>query len=287
MTAEQLANLQEIAENAHIRPTRRIVAKSGDEYLLLNAEEVFAFEAEADLVWIITAKKRYLATQTLKVASGKAAQYQFPPHSPQRSGQHRSHTQDEHVDQPALAGYAQQQSGVYCQQATGKHSPGASHLLSPTHARCPLSSTSAAGCSLSLMVPKSFERNGVTAVQICHATYVGPVRSLPGSVRSPAECGHSRINSRKPRPSRQHNLMYAQTHVRHSPGFSVSRHPGSSAFCAPAPGSCSVARQRRHHRRNRDRPIRRRGCQSSGDPSQCRHAATASRRNPARTVRFG
>src|ERR1700693_1346799 len=44
VTAEQLANLQEIAGTAHSRPTRRIVAKSGDEYLLLNAEEVFAFE---------------------------------------------------------------------------------------------------------------------------------------------------------------------------------------------------------------------------------------------------
>jgi DNA-binding LytR/AlgR family response regulator len=77
VTAEQLANLQEIAETAHSRPTRRIVAKSGDEYLLLNAEEVFAFEAEADLVWIITAKKRYLATQTLKVLQEKLRNTSF------------------------------------------------------------------------------------------------------------------------------------------------------------------------------------------------------------------
>jgi two-component system LytT family response regulator len=71
VSAERLANLQEIADAAHSKPNRRIVAKSGDEYLLLNAEEVFAFEAEADLVWIITAKKRYLATQTLKVLQEK------------------------------------------------------------------------------------------------------------------------------------------------------------------------------------------------------------------------
>jgi two-component system LytT family response regulator len=77
VTAEQLANLQEIAETAHSRPTRRIVAKSGDEYLLLNPEEVFAFEAEADLVWIITAKKRYLATQTLKVLQEKLRNTSF------------------------------------------------------------------------------------------------------------------------------------------------------------------------------------------------------------------
>ncbi len=55
-TAEQLAHMQEIAESPQARPARRIVARSGDEYLLLNAEEVFAFQAEGDLVWIITAK---------------------------------------------------------------------------------------------------------------------------------------------------------------------------------------------------------------------------------------
>ncbi|MDP9055471.1 MAG: response regulator [Acidobacteriota bacterium] len=69
--AEQLAGIQEIAETSPTKTVRKIVARSGDEYLLLNAEEVFAFEAEGDLVWIITAKKRYLATQSLKVIQEK------------------------------------------------------------------------------------------------------------------------------------------------------------------------------------------------------------------------
>ena len=56
---------------------RRIVAKSGDEYLLLNASEVLAFEADGDLVWIITAKKRYLATQSLKVIQDKLRNTNF------------------------------------------------------------------------------------------------------------------------------------------------------------------------------------------------------------------
>jgi two-component system LytT family response regulator len=64
--AEQLAGMQEIAESARSKSPRKILARSGDEYLLLNANEVFAFEAEGDVVWIITAKKRYLATQSLK-----------------------------------------------------------------------------------------------------------------------------------------------------------------------------------------------------------------------------
>lgn len=75
--AEQLANAQEIAESPHSRPVRKIVARSGDEYLLLNADEVFAFEADGDLVWIITAKTRYLATQSLKVIQNKLQNTSF------------------------------------------------------------------------------------------------------------------------------------------------------------------------------------------------------------------
>ena len=76
-TAERMANMQEIAEFPHMRPARRIVARSGDEYLLLNSEEVYAFQAEGDLVWIITAKKRYLATQSLKLIQEKLQNTNF------------------------------------------------------------------------------------------------------------------------------------------------------------------------------------------------------------------
>lgn len=81
--AEQLACVTEIAEAqpsgapAPAHAARRIVARSGDEYLLLNAAEVFAFEAEGDLVWILTAKKRYLATQSLRVIQDKLRNTSF------------------------------------------------------------------------------------------------------------------------------------------------------------------------------------------------------------------
>jgi two-component system LytT family response regulator len=75
--AEHLASIQGIAESPTGRTVRKIVARSGDEYLLLNAEEVFAFEADGDLVWIITAKKRYLATQSLKVIQEKLQNTSF------------------------------------------------------------------------------------------------------------------------------------------------------------------------------------------------------------------
>lgn len=66
--AEKLAQLQELAPTSQAdRPTiRKIVGKIGPEYFLLSAHEVFAFQAEGDLTWIITAKQRYLATQNLK-----------------------------------------------------------------------------------------------------------------------------------------------------------------------------------------------------------------------------
>jgi len=66
-TAERLAQLQEITDQPANRQARRIVGRIGEEYFLLSAEEIYAFQAEVEIVWIITAKKKYLATQTLKV----------------------------------------------------------------------------------------------------------------------------------------------------------------------------------------------------------------------------
>jgi two-component system LytT family response regulator len=66
-TAEKLAHLQEITDKPAGGHTRRIVGKVADEYFLLKADEIFAFQADGEIVWILTAKKKYLATQTLKV----------------------------------------------------------------------------------------------------------------------------------------------------------------------------------------------------------------------------
>jgi DNA-binding LytR/AlgR family response regulator len=65
--AERIAQIQEIAEQPAIPQPRRIVGRIGEEYFLLSADEIYAFQADGDIVWIITAKKKYLATQTLKV----------------------------------------------------------------------------------------------------------------------------------------------------------------------------------------------------------------------------
>jgi DNA-binding LytR/AlgR family response regulator len=63
---ERLAQLQEIAAPESGPRPRKIIGKVGEEYFLLDAAEILAFQAEGDLVRIVTARKRYLATQTLK-----------------------------------------------------------------------------------------------------------------------------------------------------------------------------------------------------------------------------
>ena len=65
---EKARRLQELADP--LLPGQRlkkIVGKAGAEYFLLDAREIFAFHAEGDIVWITTARKKYQATQTLKV----------------------------------------------------------------------------------------------------------------------------------------------------------------------------------------------------------------------------
>jgi len=64
---EKLAQLQEIGDGRGAPLSRKIVGKVGEEYFLLSADEIFAFQADGDIVWIVTAKKKYMATQTLKV----------------------------------------------------------------------------------------------------------------------------------------------------------------------------------------------------------------------------
>jgi DNA-binding LytR/AlgR family response regulator len=66
--AESLSRLDEVASAESSQPDRRarkIVGRSGEEYFLLNLDDVLAFQAERELVWIITAKQRYMATQPL------------------------------------------------------------------------------------------------------------------------------------------------------------------------------------------------------------------------------
>lgn len=66
-TVERLARLQDITDPAAARQTRRIVGRAGQEFFLLGTAEIYAFQADGDLVRIITAGRTFEATQTLRV----------------------------------------------------------------------------------------------------------------------------------------------------------------------------------------------------------------------------
>jgi DNA-binding LytR/AlgR family response regulator len=44
---------------------QKIVGRRGSDYILLDPDEILAFQAEGELVWIVTSKQRLIATQTL------------------------------------------------------------------------------------------------------------------------------------------------------------------------------------------------------------------------------
>lgn len=69
--AESVARLQEANELGPPARPRKIVGKLGEEYHLLDSSHVLAFQAERELVWVVTRKQRYLATQPLKSIQAK------------------------------------------------------------------------------------------------------------------------------------------------------------------------------------------------------------------------
>lgn len=64
---ERLAQLQQIADPVGEPRAKRIVGCVDEDFFLLSADEIYAFQAEGDVVWILTAKRKYKAAQPLKV----------------------------------------------------------------------------------------------------------------------------------------------------------------------------------------------------------------------------
>jgi len=71
--AELLANIASAPPDDSKRDSlgRKIVARSGEEYFLLDADEVLAIRAEGGLVWIITAKHRLLAAHSMRALEAR------------------------------------------------------------------------------------------------------------------------------------------------------------------------------------------------------------------------
>jgi len=75
--AARIDKIASAAESSNVLSNRKVVGRSGEEYFFLDGDDVLAFQAERELVWIITSKKRLLATQSLRVIEERLAGPQF------------------------------------------------------------------------------------------------------------------------------------------------------------------------------------------------------------------
>lgn len=75
--AENLAKIASAADDSAPAILPKIVGRVGREYFLLDSEEVLALRADGELVWIITASRRFLATQTLRALEARLDPRQF------------------------------------------------------------------------------------------------------------------------------------------------------------------------------------------------------------------
>jgi len=75
--ANQAAIIASVSTPESPARTRKVVGRSGADYVLLDADEVLAFLAERELVWIVTAKQRLYATQSLRAIEYRLGGPQF------------------------------------------------------------------------------------------------------------------------------------------------------------------------------------------------------------------
>ena len=64
--AQRLARIAAVGAAAEAVSNRKIVGRSKADYVFVNTDEVLAFQAERELVWIVTARQRLLATESLR-----------------------------------------------------------------------------------------------------------------------------------------------------------------------------------------------------------------------------
>jgi len=75
--ANAVAALVSAAAPSGQAASRKIVGRSGTEYFLLDPDEILCFQAEGELVWIVTAKQRLMATQPLRKIEERLKGQQF------------------------------------------------------------------------------------------------------------------------------------------------------------------------------------------------------------------
>jgi len=64
-TLAKIASVKDTPDSVSAR-SHKIVGRIGRDYFLLDLDEILALQAEGELVWIVTAERRFLASQTLR-----------------------------------------------------------------------------------------------------------------------------------------------------------------------------------------------------------------------------
>src|SRR5262249_15105451 len=75
--AEHVAKIASVSTPSNSIKQRKVVGRNGDDYVLLDANEVLAFQADRETVWIITARQRLLANHSLRAIEERLGQSQF------------------------------------------------------------------------------------------------------------------------------------------------------------------------------------------------------------------
>lgn len=75
--AETAARLADMPAPGVVPRLRKIVGRTGAEYFLLDLSEILAFQAEGEVVWIITSKGRYMAMQSLRAIEARLKNLPF------------------------------------------------------------------------------------------------------------------------------------------------------------------------------------------------------------------
>jgi len=75
--ADSLVRWNDAAGDGAAPRSRKVVGRAGEEYYLLDLDDVLAFQADRELVWIVTARQRFLATQPLQRIAERLAGSSF------------------------------------------------------------------------------------------------------------------------------------------------------------------------------------------------------------------
>jgi two-component system LytT family response regulator len=75
--ANDVAGIASVAEASKTPQGRKFVGRGGTEFFFVDEEEILAFQAERELVWIVTSKQRLLATQSLRAIGDRLKDQQF------------------------------------------------------------------------------------------------------------------------------------------------------------------------------------------------------------------